>query len=330
MNPIIYNGKKIIRIKKTSPGIFLTWILNNICTYHCSYCPEMVHGGKNHHYDWKHVEPFLNQCFERYPYIHFSLSGGEPTVSPFFKDLVNKIYDKGGSIHVTTNLVRSWDYWASIAHKFSSISVSYHSEFVVTEDEENDFIDKLSKLSHKSYVTLRIMMHPRNWDRCVRLYEKALLASEPFTIEVMRILPDFGTGYNYFDANYTDAQLEFLKNTTIVFGDPKLRSLPSYRSNMTSSEILYDDVSREFFSLTIQSDLEKSKSNNFFGWNCSIGLESLFIHYDGQILRANCEVGGVIGNIVTGFEWPTETIICNKNICHCAADIVITKECKNV
>lgn len=327
MNPVIYNGKKIIKIEKTSPGLFLTWILNNICTYHCSYCPEIVHGGKNHHYDWAHVKPFLDQCFDRYPYVHCSLSGGEPTVSPFFKELVNEIHSKKGTIHVTTNLVRSWDYWESIADKFSSISVSYHSEFVVTEEEEDEFIDKLSKLSHKSYVTLRMMMHPRNWERCVRVYEKALMASEPFTIEVVRILPDFGTGKNYFDASYSDDQIKFLNDTPIIFGDPKI---PNFVRSKMSSDIIYNDDDREFFSLTIQSDLEKNKSNNFFGWECAIGLESLFVHYDGGVQRANCEVGGVIGNIVTGFEWPTERIICNKNLCHCAADVVISKEFKNV
>lgn len=327
MNPIIYNDKKIIRIEKTSPGLFLTWVLNNICTYHCSYCPEIVHGGKNHHYDWQHVKPFLDQCFDRYPYVHCSLSGGEPTLSPFFKNLVNEIYNKQGTIHVTTNLVRSWDYWQEIAHKFSSISVSYHSEFVVTEDEENDFIDKLSKLSHKSYVTLRIMMHPRNWDRCVRLYEKALLASEPFTIEVVRILPDFGTGKNYFDASYTEEQLQFLNETPIIFGDPRI---PDFNRSKISSDIIYEDGNREFFSLTIQSDLEKLKSNNFFGWNCSIGLESLFVHYDGGVQRANCEVGGTIGDIINGFQWPTSTIVCNKKLCHCAADVIISKEYKSV
>lgn len=327
MNPIVYNDKKIIRIEKTSPGLFLTWVLNNICTYHCSYCPEIVHGGKNHYYDWQHVEPFLDQCFDRYPYVHCNLSGGEPTVSPFFKNLVDKIYNKGGTIHVTTNLVRSWDYWKEIAEKFSTISVSYHSEFVVTEEEENEFIDKLSKLSHKSYVTLRIMMHPRNWDRCIRLYEKALLASEPFTIEVVRILPDFGTGKDYFDASYTEDQIKFLNETPIIFGDPKLTN---FRRSKIRSEVIYDSGDREHFSLRIQSALEKSRSNNFFGWSCSIGIESLFVHYDGGVQRGNCEVGGIIGNIVTGFEWPTEKIICNKHLCHCAADAIISKEFKNV
>jgi hypothetical protein len=100
--------------------------------------------------------------------------------------------------------------------------------------------------------------------------------------------------------------------------------------NKTKSNVLYDDGSREFFSLNIQSDLEKTKSNNFFGWECSIGLESLFVFYDGRVQRANCEVGGHLGNIVTGFDWPTEKIICNKNICHCAADVIITKESRNV
>ena len=36
-------------------GIFrLTWIINNICTQHCDYCPSYLNSGKNHHY----------QCFK--------------------------------------------------------------------------------------------------------------------------------------------------------------------------------------------------------------------------------------------------------------------------
>jgi len=324
MNPIAYNNKKIIKIEKTSPGLFLTWILNNICTYHCSYCPEIVHGGKNHHYDWSHVKPFIDQCFQKYPYVHCSLSGGEPTVSPFFKSLVNEIYDRGGTVHVTTNLVRSWEYWKEIVNKCCSLSVSYHSEFVKTEEEEIEFLDKLVKISHQTYVTLRVMMHPKNWERCVSFYEKALMTSEPFTIEVVRILPDFGTGKNYFDATYDTDQLDFFRNTPIIFGDPKIEN---FRRSRHFSDIVYEDQSREFFSLTIQSDLEKNKINNFNGWKCNIGLESLFVHYDGGIQRANCEVGGVFGNIVDGFRWPNEPIICDKTLCHCAADVIITKEC---
>jgi organic radical activating enzyme len=328
MDPINHNGKKIIKIENKIDGLFLTWIINNICTYHCSYCPEIVHGGKNHHYDWQHVKPFIDQCFQQYPYVHCSLSGGEPTVSPFFKNLVSEIYDRGGTVHVTTNLVRSWEYWQDIAAKCSSISVSYHSEFVVSKEDEDIFLDKLVKLSRESYVTLRVMMHPKHWDRCVNFYDRALRTSEPFTIEVVRILPDFGTGNNYFDATYTEEQLKFFSATPIIFGDPRIEN---FRRSKIESNIVYDDGNKEFFSLTIQSELEKNKANNFYGWTCDIGKESLFVHYDGGIQRANCEVGGVIGNIVTGFTWPTDSVICNKKLCHCAADVVITKEMtKNV
>lgn len=325
MEPINFNNKKVIKIENKIDGLFLTWIINNICTYHCSYCPEIVHGGKNHHYDWQHVKPFIDQCFKKYSYVHCNLSGGEPTVSPFFKELVDEIYNQGGTVYVTTNLVRSWEYWQDIAHKFSSIGVSYHSEFVKTPDEESEFLEKLSKLSNKSYVTLRVMMNPHRWEQCINFYERALRTSEPFAIEVVRILPDFGTGEDYFDASYTPEQLQFFSNTPLVFGRPELKN---FRTSKMESNLVYQDGSKEIFSLEIQSELEKQQANKFYGWSCSIGKESLFVNYNGDIQRANCEVGGVIGNIITGVKWPDDDIICNKMLCHCAADVIITKEIK--
>jgi 2-iminoacetate synthase ThiH len=51
----------IIEIKQQVPAMYLTWVINNICTNACSYCHPNLHTGTNHNYDWSHAEEFIDQ-----------------------------------------------------------------------------------------------------------------------------------------------------------------------------------------------------------------------------------------------------------------------------
>jgi MoaA/NifB/PqqE/SkfB family radical SAM enzyme len=74
------------------------------------------------------------------------------------------------------------------------------------------------------------------------------------------------------------------------------------------------------------NDVIKLHKNNFKGWSCNAGLESLMINWDGEVHRATCRVGGSLGNIYTGtFTIPTSPIVCDRDWCTCAADIPLTK-----
>jgi hypothetical protein len=74
------------------------------------------------------------------------------------------------------------------------------------------------------------------------------------------------------------------------------------------------------------NDIIKKHLNQYKGWSCNIGLESLMINWDGEVHRATCRVGGSLGNIYNGtFEFPIQPIICTRDYCTCAADIPITK-----
>jgi MoaA/NifB/PqqE/SkfB family radical SAM enzyme len=74
------------------------------------------------------------------------------------------------------------------------------------------------------------------------------------------------------------------------------------------------------------SDVIKHKWNQFEGWSCNAGLESLMINWDGEVYRATCRVGNSLGNIYNdSFELSTDPVICTRKWCTCAADIPITK-----
>jgi MoaA/NifB/PqqE/SkfB family radical SAM enzyme len=322
-NPIPYNGKKIIEIKNLSNTLLLTWIINNICTNHCSYCPSNLHTGTNHHYDWEHAKQFIKDCFSKYGNVQCNLSGGEPTVSPFFKELVNLIYDNGGVTNLTTNLVRKKEWWEDIADKICSISVSYHPEFMDTREKEDELIDKLMYLHQRTRVTMRVMMHPDYWDQCYNFYKRLEEVNTGFCMEVVRILPNFGIGDPFCTINYTEEQNNILNNTPPVL---KFNKLPhNFRHSKTVSNIINDDGSEQHLDFKIASTLENNKLTDFQGWSCDIGLESLFVHFDGNVQRGNCGQGGFIGNIMDTVDWPTSSTICGKDICHCIADVLISK-----
>ena len=59
--------KRIIQvIQPDTAPLHLTWIINNICTNACSYCPENLHNGSNHNYDWENARKFFKLLFEKY------------------------------------------------------------------------------------------------------------------------------------------------------------------------------------------------------------------------------------------------------------------------
>jgi MoaA/NifB/PqqE/SkfB family radical SAM enzyme len=74
------------------------------------------------------------------------------------------------------------------------------------------------------------------------------------------------------------------------------------------------------------NDIIKLHKNQFKGWSCNAGVESLMINWDGEVHRATCRVGGSLGNIYEGnFTVPLTSIICTRDSCTCAADIPLTK-----
>lgn len=323
-NPINYNGRKIIAIKNLSRVALLTWVINNICTNSCSYCPSNLHDGTNHHYDWDHARRFVEECFEKYGNIQCNLSGGEPTVSPFFKELVNLIYEKGGTTNLTSNLARTKDWWDDIVDKISVISVSYHPEFMQTKEKEDEFIDKILFLTKRTRIAVRVMMLPSHWDQCINFYERVKEVNDSYCIELVRVLPNFGIGTNFCEISYTPEQDSILNNTPPILKFGYLP--PEFRHIQLDSRITYEDGYTEPLDFHVSSVLENTQSTDFSGWSCDVGLESIFVHYDGRVQRGNCAEGGWIGSIMETVDWPTDSIICNKTVCHCIADVMLTKK----
>jgi hypothetical protein len=87
----------------------------------------------------------------------------------------------------------------------------------------------------------------------------------------------------------------------------------------------YDDGSSNQYGDA--NHLISSGQSFFTGWACSIGLESLYINYDGQVRKGNCRQGGNLFHIDNhvNHQLPSEGEICVMDRCTCPTDIVVSK-----
>jgi organic radical activating enzyme len=311
--------KKIIQvIQPDDAPMHLTWIINNICTNACSYCPENLHNGTNHNYDWENAREFFKLLFNKYSNIHCSVAGGEPSVSPFFKEIVKTFHDKGHTIGITSNAAKPVDFWSDVSQYLTYICFSYHSEF-----PDPKFIEKVTAAGMNCPVTVRVMMLPSNWDHCLEIYDK-LYNNRYVRVEPVRI--QNWSGRNTEAHKYTDKQLEwFIKESS----GSTTKSLSHIKRNIKtaniSADFKFNDGSIEYATNAVE--YINSGLTNFNGYQCEVGLKSLFIDHEGYILLGNCGIDGPIGNIndPNNVKWPEGPVLCSKNLCHCTTDVNINK-----
>jgi len=309
----------IIKIDQLSPSLYLTWVVNNICTNSCSYCPPDLHNGKNTHYEWEDAERFSKYLISKYSKIQLALSGGEPTISPWFKDLVKLYSDSGNPTGMTTNGARTIRYYDEISKYMSYIVMSYHPSF-----EDPELLDKALACSKNTLTTISVMFDSRYFNKSLEFYEKAKIYS---SISLQPIMIQYWPGVETTAGrDYTEDQLSILKNLTTI--EASEITMPKNLGEM-GGIATYDNGTISRFDAQI---LINNKKTNFFGWECDIGMESLFVRYDGTIKTANCNSAKIIGNLnkFEEIEWPDKTFICPQTFCHCTTDVYVSKRLKNV
>jgi organic radical activating enzyme len=309
--------KKVVKVQQNdAQQTTITWLINNICKNSCSYCPSMLHSGSNHNYDWDNARRFVLMLLERYPKINLSIAGGEPTMSPFLIELVKLFYDAGHSVGITTNGAKSPEYWKEISKYLDYVCFSWHSE------APNDrFFENIRAASTVTQTTCRVMMLGSKWDECVAAYNK-LIVSPYYLTSAVRIV-DWGTNNNTH--YYTPDQLQWFETTAKkTFNKPL-----AYKNkiNKVYGSMFYFDDDTNVSGIDATSLINQGQTN-FLGYECFIGINSLFVGIDGKIKRGNCSAGDWIGHIndPDNIAWPTGPIICPIQLCSCVADVIINKQ----
>lgn len=328
---------KIIEIKNRDPEMLtLTWVINNICNNSCSYCPDELHSGTNHDYTWENARRFIELLFQRYTRIHCAIAGGEPTMSPHLLEMCRMFREHDNIVGFTTNGVANKRRYQELAKLCNYICISFHPA-TQPESSFDEFIDKAREIGEHCWCHISVMTPSSNFDHSVKFYNYLREHPGKYSAELVRIT-SWGVPDNY-DHIYSDSQLIELDRLNSLKIDNNIRnrddkSIDDHDPLQFGKDIdpkfdKSESAVIDFFgtNLFTVNDLISRNMTYFQGWECNIGLESLFVR-QGRIKRGNCSVGDFIGHIddLDNIQWPESSIICDQSrICHCPSDVRITK-----
>lgn len=280
-------------------SIKVEWNLGKRCNYDCSYCPSSIHDNTSPHTDIELLKGTIDKLQTLGKPIRLSFTGGEPCVHPKFDELVRYAKHVGISwVSVTTNGTRPYEYYASLP--VDQYVFSIHLEY----DWKRVFntVEGVVASTNKKVIA-QIMAHHDHMDAVLQLRSKCLLTEIPSTVR--RIRWTEGDHDLFDDMRYHPDHLLWIKEQdATVQGNCVIDNERIIHSN----------------------DVIKLHLNKYKDWNCSAGLESLMINWDGEVHRATCRVGGSLGNIYKdSFVAPNSPVKCTREWCTCSADIPLTK-----
>lgn len=117
--------------------MMIDWYIGKRCNFSCSYCADFIHDNYSAHVPFEKMKIFVDKIVERYgTNIHWSLTGGEPTLNPHFIKLLEYLQDKKYHISVCTNGSRNIDYLLTMFELVDNITYSMHFEHITPKLEE--------------------------------------------------------------------------------------------------------------------------------------------------------------------------------------------------
>lgn len=337
---------KIISTQKSNI-LEIRWNPNNVCNYKCEYCFPNSNTGD--YLSPKNLDIVINNfkhLIRKYKTelgkdkIHFMMAGGEPTL---WKDLAIFIREikKDNDVYVTlnTNGSRTLRWWKENGHLIDNAHLSYH----ISQADPDHMIavaDTLFEFNKK--VTVKVLMDRKFWQDGLDVIDHMKQKSKHkwFIMAGEVIDPEVDTFTNIKVVNSNDIALThkqkgFLKNA--------LKRIPSLIWMWKNRRLMFGGQIRLYESTAHFADGKtvKAKSNtyinntwnSFKGWSCDIGLDSVYIHWDGEI-KGSCQQ--TIYGLDHCFNILEETFIekfnpefvpsiCTKRNCFCSPETHISK-----
>lgn len=281
--------------------IKVEWNIGKRCNYDCSYCPDSIHDNHSPHTDINILEKAVDRLCELGKPLRISLTGGEPCVHPDIEDLLDYFKRKGIFwVNLTTNGTRGARWYLDNEMYFNHLVFSLHFEnnWGNIKQTINQYYDQTER-----EFFVNIMAH----HECMTDVRKVVKEFQEKGIRyaVRRIRWTEGDHNIFDDMRYDGKDLEWLISQDAT-AKPNVR--------VDDEKIIH------------ANDIIKLHHNQFKGWTCNAGLESLMVNWDGEVHRATCRVGGSLGNIYQDtFVAPSDPVICTRDWCTCAADIPLTK-----
>lgn len=301
--------------------VYVDWDITSRCNFSCYYCNPEAHDGKYNFPELDTAKNFVDKVQEEYKDIKkfavYNIFGGEPTIwrelSDFSKHV--KAVNPKNIVQLLTNGNKTVNWWKRNAPYIDKIIVSVH----VAQADIVELVDKFNAVADDIVIDFQLAMDIRIFDKCVECYnyaEKNLhpnisLKSKP----LRKMLGDSELMPYTLDQKTVLSTLKN-KNGKNIDGiaSPMVKK---YQGNIVDSDV---DI----------TNLVLNKENNWNGWACWIGIDTINITREGNItIGSQCNPDIILGNINNlNFKFPLKPIICKYQTCGCYADIH-TRKVKN-
>jgi organic radical activating enzyme len=326
----------ITRIESTQPRnrLELRWALNNVCNFKCRYCfPGSNEGNYPSPTDVDLLIKNFNYMLDYYSkyagkeVFDLKILGGEPTM---YKDLDKFIRgikkEHNVYVSVVSNGSRTIRWWKENGMLIDNLILSYHQQFADLDHTINvaDIIHAYGKK-----VTVHVLMDDQHWDECVASVNYIKANSKYcWMIQTKELVST-----SRVNISYTDKQRNFFKY--------ELKRFPSIIWILKNLHLLFKGHVKLFESkYTVNGKKRRATSqyyittqeNNFKGWECAIGVESVYIDFDGE-LKGSC--GQLIFNntrynildkqFISIFNPQLSPSICTINRCVCPPETHLSK-----
>lgn len=308
------------------PLQWFIWQLNLHCPFHCYYCNEFTWGDKRPaRFTWDVYNRMCDEIIERYEYGHIELTGGEPLYFPYIDQVIDKFYKAGFTVGVFTNLGKNIEAYKNWLGKLVYIAASYHPDVIKTNEQRESWFSRAKQLAKDIPIVVRCMLDPKHFDHCLDVM-KTLSVEDIKMVEPVRLMKF----ENEIVANPDTADEYYTKEQNDIIDQLELKTSPTPFDRYIPNEVIIDNVKyKDTEVFTNLTKILRSRENKFKDWSCDIGTNSLHIRGDGMVAKGGCHCydNKFIGSIdkPDNIQWPIESTICPYDLCHCDADVFISK-----
>lgn len=283
-------------------SVHVEWNLGKRCNLDCTYCPAEIHDNFSPHTNIKVLKDAVDALAEIGKPVRLSFTGGEPCVHPDIEELLEHASQRLDWVTVTTNGTRKFKFYAELPVNYIVFSLHFEDVQWAKQVDTITLFAQMNEMKNNFDFHVNVMAHHKHMLKVKQAVDR--FAGHNIKYAIRRIRWTEGDHDVFDDMRYDGKDLEWILKQNAT-AEPNV---------LVDGEMMH------------ANDVIKQNLNQFKGWSCNAGIESLMINWDGEVHRATCRVGGSLGNIYDGsFEPPEKPIICTRNFCTCAADIPLTK-----
>jgi len=317
-----------------------TWFIGKRCNYDCSYCSALEHDNISSHVTFDVIQSMVSQIKEhiknRGKKFKMSITGGEPFVHPKFLDVLKLLREElnPSQLSIVTNGSVPVAKYLKASKYITHLTFSYHLE---RNDKELKCIYETVKEINKTdvNVTITLMFLPGKLNEIKELVKRfiddnikySIRDIEPNFTETGRMVQPYEPGYELTKHIKDDEWFRFKnrqnnvkKSNEKYYSQEERDYLESTASKTTWSNVRvqYQDGSSVD---THTDELIKRGNIDFKNWLCYVGVDHMYVDWDGRVWTALCRQGGVIGNIHSKINFPKEPVKCFFDYCRCNTNV---------